>query len=48
MQDFISLIREFGFPVFVACFLLLKMQPTLHSLDKSIARLIEHLSRLGM
>ena len=43
MTGVVSFIRELGFPIFVAVFLLLRMEPTLQKLDKSIALLLEHL-----
>lgn len=44
MEYVVSLIRDFGFPIFVSVFLLIRIEPTLHRLDISIARLLEHLN----
>lgn len=41
--EIVTFIRDLGFPIFVSVFVLLRMEPTLHKLDKSIARLLEHL-----
>lgn len=42
-SEIVSFIKDLGFPIFVSVFVLLRMEPTLHRLDKSIARLLEHL-----
>jgi len=43
MAEIIAFIKELGFPIFVSVFLLLRIEPTLHRLDKSITALLEHL-----
>lgn len=43
MSDLVSFVRDLGFPIFVAVFVLVRMEPTLNRLDKTIAKLLEHL-----
>lgn len=44
MEIFINFIKELGFPIFVAVWCLVRMEPTLSKLNISIAKLLEHLN----
>lgn len=43
MTEIIQFIKDLGFPIFVSVFLLIRIEPTLNRLDKSIIKLLEHL-----
>ena len=36
MCDIVNFIQQVGFPIFVAVYLLLRLEPTVHKLDKTI------------
>ena len=36
MCDIVNFIQQVGFPIFVAVYLLIRLEPTVHKLDKTI------------
>lgn len=43
MEPLTVFLREFGFPVFVAGFLLLRIEPTLKEMNLTMARMLQFL-----
>ena len=51
MSEWIEFIRVFGFPIFVACYLLWRIEPTLNKLDNTIRLqtiVMSHMSRIDL
>jgi len=40
MEDYISIISNVGFPIFLALFLLIRVEPTLRHLQKTIDKVL--------
>ncbi len=47
MDNMITIISNVGFPIFVAVFLLVRIEPTLNRLGKTIDRILIFLERNG-
>ena len=47
MNDIIVIIRDLGFPIFVAVFLLIRIEPTLRRLEVTIAKILTYLEKNG-
>lgn len=47
MDNIISVISNVGFPIFIAVFLLVRIEPTLNRLDKTISKILFFLERNG-
>ena len=47
MDNFVSIISNVGFPIFIAVFLLVRIEPTLNRLDKTIAKILFFLKHNG-
>ena len=45
MDNFVSIISNVGFPIFIAVFLLIRIEPTLNRLDKTISKILFFLER---
>ena len=47
MDNITNIISNVGFPIFVAVFLLVRIEPTLRHLDKTISKILFFLERNG-
>ena len=47
MDNMITIISNVGFPIFIAVFLLIRIEPTLNRLDKTISKILFFLERNG-
>lgn len=47
MEDYISIISNVGFPIFLSLFLLIRIEPTLKQLQKMIEKVLFFLNRNG-
>ncbi|MCK4624310.1 MAG: YvrJ family protein [Phycisphaerae bacterium] len=47
MESFMVVIKEFGFPVFVAGFLLVRIEPTLKHINVTLGRILQFLQDNG-
>ena len=43
MESLLPALKEFGFPVFVAAFLLVRIEPTLKNIHSTMARILQFL-----
>ena len=43
MTDLLATLKNFGFPVFVAAFLLIRIEPTLKKIETTCARLLQYM-----
>jgi len=44
MDPFIQIIKDIGFPIFVSLFLLIRIEPTLNRLEKTLAQILFYLN----
>lgn len=47
MDSITSIISNVGFPIFTAVFLLVRIEPTLNRLDKTISKILFFMERNG-
>lgn len=47
MDNMITIISNVGFPIFIAVFLLVRIEPTLKNLEKTISKVLFFLERNG-
>jgi len=47
MKDIIFIIQNVGFPVFVAVFVLIRLEPTIRRLEVTITKILAYLEKNG-